>query len=132
MQSTSRAGADFPRRYRIVRGTEYRALYESGRKLHSGSFVLFGRENRLEHHRLGITVSRRVGGAVVRNRIKRLLREVFRTSRVEIPHHFDFVVNAKRDCRGIGYEALRREFLAAALRFGRPAVPEPAAERGES
>lgn len=109
----------FPWRHRIVRRADYHALYESGRKLYSENFVLFGRENDLDHHRLGITVSRRIGGAVVRNRIKRLLREVFRRSRGEIPHHFDFVVNAKRDCRKVGFEALRREFLAAARRFSR-------------
>jgi RNase P protein component len=89
----------FPWRHRIVRRVEYHALYESGRKLHSESFVLFGR--------------------VVRNRIKRLFREVFRRSRLEIPNHFDFVVNAKRDCRNVDLESLRKEFLAAALRFSR-------------
>ena len=113
--------AGFPRRYRIVRGAEYRALYDRGRKLHSTSFVLFGRENKLEHHRLGLTVSRKIGGAVVRNRIKRLFREVFRTTRLDIPHHFDFVVNARRDCRELGFEGLRREFTTAALRFARAA-----------
>ena len=121
--------ADFPWRYRIVRTAEYRSLYEQGRKTYSGSLVLFGRENKLEHHRLGITVSRKVGGAVVRNRIKRLLREVFRRSRTEIPHHYDFVVNARRDCRGLEYEALRKEFLGAALKLARPTEGPPAAER---
>jgi ribonuclease P protein component len=117
----SPAGADFPRRYRIVRGAEYRALYAQGRKLHSESFVLFARENALEHHRIGLTVSRRVGGAVIRNRVKRLLREVFRRSRREIPHHYDFVVNARRESRDRDYQALRREFLDVAGRLSRPA-----------
>jgi ribonuclease P protein component len=79
--------------------------------------VLFGRENTLGYHRLGLTVSSKVGGAVVRNRIKRLFREIFRKFSVEIPRYFDFVVNAKRGCATAGYEELRKEFLCAARKM---------------
>lgn len=104
----------FSHDHRIVRSSDFRALYSCGRRLHSESFVLFGRANNLVHHRLGITVSRKVGNAVVRNRIKRLFREIFRRSAAEIPHHFDFVVNAKRNCAVASYDSLREEFLAVA------------------
>jgi len=129
---TSAAGEGFPRAYRIVRGGEYRAMYAKARKLHSESFVLFVRENPLRHHRIGITVSRRVGGAVMRNRIKRLFREVFRRSHLAIPHHYDFVVNARRECRGRGYEALRAEFLAVAGRLAPRAAPAASEEAAEN
>lgn len=99
---------------RVVRAADYRSIYNDGQKLHSQSFVLFRRENNLGHHRLGITVSRKIGNAVVRNRIKRLFREIFRKSSANIPHHFDFVLNAKRSCVAVSYIALREEFLAAA------------------
>jgi ribonuclease P protein component len=106
----------FPRRHRIVHGAQFRAVYDAGGKLHSDKFVLFGRENTLGHHRLGITVSRKVGGAVVRNRVKRLFREIFRKSFADIPGHFDLVVNAKRSCAEARYAELREEFVAAARR----------------
>jgi len=107
----------FPRQQRIVRGSDYRAIYGTGLKLNSERFVLFGRENSLDRHRLGITVSRKVGGAVVRNRVKRLFREIFRKSSADLPKHFDLVVNAKRACADVSYSDLRAEFICAARRF---------------
>ncbi|NLV30563.1 MAG: ribonuclease P protein component [Acidobacteria bacterium] len=103
----------FPHHVRIVRTSDYRAIYRTGRKLHSGRFVLFCRENTLGHPRLGITASGKVGGAVVRNRIKRLFREIFRRSFHQIPSQLDIVVNAKSGCVGVDYDTLRTEFLAA-------------------
>ena len=109
----------FPRQFRIVRGSDYRAIYSAGLKLHSERFVLFGRENNLDHHRLGITVSRKVGGAVVRNRVKRLFREIFRKSSADLPNHFDLVVNAKRACVDASYNDLRDEFACSARKICR-------------
>lgn len=106
----------FPRRYRIVRSSDYGAIYRESERLQGQHFVLYLRANGLGHHRLGITVSRKVGKAVVRNRIKRLFREIFRRTCVEIPHYFDFVVNARPACAGAGYERLREEFLSLVRR----------------
>jgi ribonuclease P protein component len=109
----------FPHRHRIVRSTDYRAIYKTGKKIHSDKFVLFGRENEKGHARLGITVSRKIGCASIRNRIKRLFREIFRRSSAEIPGNLDIVVNAKSGCAGVGFPELRKEFIAAAKRMAR-------------
>lgn len=109
----------FHREARIVRSVDYFSIYKKGRKVHSDSFVLFGIENGLDHHRLGITASRKTGCAVVRNRIRRLFREIFRKSGDEIPYHFDLVVNAKAGCDQTGYHELREEFIAAARKICR-------------
>jgi ribonuclease P protein component len=81
--------------------------------------VLFGKPNNLGYPRLGLTVSRKIGGAVTRNRVKRLFREIFRRSCADIPCHFDFVVNAKRDCATASYETLRQDFTSAVIRICR-------------
>jgi ribonuclease P protein component len=94
-------------------------LYDKGRRLDAGKFVLFVRPNELGFHRLGLTVSRKVGGAIVRNRVKRLFREIFRRSSPELPCHFDIVVNAKRDCATATYAVLRENFLSAVRKICR-------------
>jgi ribonuclease P protein component len=103
----------FPHEVRIVRSSDYQAIYKAGWKIHSRRFILFVRTNGLGHSRLGLTVSRKVGAAVIRNRIKRLFREVFRKSYGEIPSQLDIVVNARSGCVGASYFELRTEFLDA-------------------
>jgi len=109
----------FTRKVRIVRSSDFQLLYKSGIRVNSRRFVLFGRENEVGCHRLGITVSKRVGNAVVRNRIKRIFREIFRKSRNDMPGQLDLVVNAKAGWAGAGYWDLREEFLAAARKICR-------------
>ena len=103
----------FPRYIRIVRPSDYQAIYKSGYKIYSSHFVLFGCGNDLGYSRLGITASRKVGGAVERNRAKRLFREIFRRSFHLIPARFDMVVNPKSNYSSACYEELRLEFLTA-------------------
>ena len=79
---------------RIRKRNEYQRVYVQGRKISSKSFVLFYLENGLERPRLGITVTRRAGGAVQRNRAKRLLREWFRSNRKELAP-LDIVINGR-------------------------------------
>jgi len=109
----------FPRRSRVLSPKEFRLIYDEGLRTQTRWFVLFSRSNGLGYHRIGITVSRKVGRSVVRNRIKRLFREIFRRSRSEIPESSDFIVNARRGCAEGGYRVLREEFLAAAHRVCR-------------
>jgi ribonuclease P protein component len=109
--------ATFPHSYRVVRGSDYRTAYKKGFKLDSERFVLFSRKNGLDHPRLGLTVSRKVGGAVVRNRVKRLFREIFRRSRAGISAPVDLVINAKRPCATAGYHELNEEFLILVRRL---------------
>ena len=115
----SKASEEFPRQHRILRPADYRAIYETGLKIHSKGFVLFVRNNDLDHDRLGITVSRKVGGAIVRNRIKRWFREIFRRHSADLPNHFDFVVNAKRGCGESTFSDLRAEFGSVVRRISR-------------
>lgn len=65
-------------------------------KIVTREFALFGRPNGLLHSRLGVTTTRKLGNAVVRNRARRLVREAYRTHRQELPSGLDlvFVVRA--------------------------------------
>jgi ribonuclease P protein component len=87
----------FLRVYRITRGAEFRRAYE--RRLTSGDdrLLVFVYPNGLTHPRLGLSVSRKVGGAVLRNRWKRCIREAFRLSREELPRGVDLIVIPRPD-----------------------------------
>lgn len=78
----------------------------------SKSFTLAGMPNAESSCRLGLTVSRKVGGAVQRNRVKRLLREVFRYNRQTLKPHLDLVVLAKPGIVDRTRAQLQDEFLA--------------------
>ena len=80
----------FPKRVRILRASEFERVFATRVSAAHGAIVLYGAVNELGHPRLGLVVSRRIGGAVERNRWKRLLREAFRLSKDQLPA-FDFV-----------------------------------------
>ena len=68
----------FPKHFHLRRPVEFSRVYDGGVKKHSRGFVVFRLDNNLEHPRLGLSVSRKFGNAVRRNRIKRHIREAFR------------------------------------------------------
>src|SRR5690554_6187995 len=85
----------FPRRMRLSGLRQFRNVYESGAYKHVGPLILYAAPNQLPYLRLGLSVSRRVGTAVTRHRIKRLLREAFRLSQHDLPGGYDIAVRVR-------------------------------------
>jgi ribonuclease P protein component len=75
----------FRARHRLTHAREFDAVYDAKARKSRGPLLVFTRPNDLPHHRLGLAVSSRLGGAVVRNRLKRLIREAFRLEQHELP-----------------------------------------------
>jgi ribonuclease P protein component len=82
----------FPKSARLLERREFLFLQQKGKKRHSPHFLVATAPAQGQHSRFGITTSRRFGNAVVRNRMKRLLREFFRTHRMFIAPACDIVV----------------------------------------
>ena len=80
------------REFRLRRGADFRRVYERKCSVADPVLILYACDNELGHVRLGLSVSRKIGDAVTRNRWKRLVREVFRKLRGELSGGFDFVV----------------------------------------
>ena len=124
MRRASRAG-DGPskgdqglrRADRLKKRYEFRQVQLTGRRIHTPHFLIVVQPNSLENTRLGITVTKKVGSAVQRNRIKRVVREVFRRNRHLFPPSHDIVFIAKRHVDAIGYDSLLNELRRAAMRL---------------
>jgi ribonuclease P protein component len=104
------AGERFPSSLRVRKRREFLRVQERGRKVTSGPLVALALANGTATTRLGLTVSTRVGGAVIRSRIRRRLREVFRRRRGELPTGIDLVLIARASAAESDYEALARAF----------------------
>ena len=82
----------YPRTLRLVRSADFDRVYRQRATASDGLLLVFADRNGLSHPRLGLSVSRKVGGAVVRNRWKRRLREAFRLNRSNLPPGVDLIV----------------------------------------
>jgi ribonuclease P protein component len=105
-------GEGFPKAARVRCRREYLALGKTGRRRHVPHFTLIA-SPAADHARLGITVSRKVGPAVVRNRLKRRLREIFRRHPTRLLPHHDVLVIAKAGAGELRYLAIARELEGA-------------------
>ena len=97
-------GGRAPKRRRLSRSAEFERVYRQGRSKGNRFLVLyaFPREDAgTEGPRLGLSVSRRVGGAVDRTRVKRALREAFWAEAGRLPAGADYVVVARPESRGL-------------------------------
>ena len=85
----------FPAHLRLKTPAEFKAVYDRKKSASDDALIVYAAENGLPHPRLGVSVSRKVGNAVVRNRYKRLFREAFRLLQHELPNGVDFVLIPK-------------------------------------
>lgn len=93
----------FPKKDRILKRFEFLEFYSLGKALHSPGFILVYKRGQAGGSRIGITASRKVGNAVVRNRIKRRVREYYRLHRMAVPVTWDFHVIAKKPASALSF-----------------------------
>ena len=91
---------------RLLRRSDYLRLARDGKRLQNRQFIAYICKNELNRCRLGITVTRKVGKAAKRNRIKRLAREYFRQNRHIFRDHWDISLIAKKESVDISNKAL--------------------------
>ena len=109
--SDDAANRTFPRASRLRARTLYLGVYDRGQRIHSTYFVLFGLRGATETSRLGITATKKYGHAVARNRIKRLVREIFRNHRTDLTTPIDIVINVRSNAKDQTFERLEADLL---------------------
>jgi ribonuclease P protein component len=98
----------FTKADRILKRSEFIALSKSGRRAQNSDFIAYFLPARYNQSRLGVTVTKKVGQAVERNRIKRFVREFFRLNRHCLSGKWDINIIAKRQSAGINSEKAYR------------------------
>ena len=112
----------FSKRQRIKNQTEFAAVLQEGKKYVCSDFVILTLETARDFQRLGIVVSKRVGNSVVRNRVKRSFREIFRQLPCQENNkmsHRDFVIIARRNASMVPYNELNLAVLKSFQWFER-------------
>ena len=107
----------YPPTARLRKRAEFLRLKDSARKFASRGILVVWQANDLAHARLGVTVSKKVGCAVTRNRVKRFVRETFRNNRSLLPA-VDLNVIARSEAASMDFHALQQELLKAFRHIG--------------
>ena len=114
----------FPKSVRLRKRADFVDLLNSKYKFVVKGFLVVWQYTDLANPRLGVTVSKKVGCSVVRNRIKRLIREVFRRHRLYIPA-VDLNVIARRDSALMGFQSVELELEKAFIQIGATTCSKP-------
>ena len=112
-----------PKAKRLAKRREFLRVYETSQKLFSRYAVLFFAPNGLPHSRIGITATKKLGKANIRNRLKRWTREIYRRQREPLgldAQSLDVVVNVKPNAREISFDEYSRDLGRVLARVGRP------------
>jgi len=124
-------GHRFPKEARLRKRRDFLKVQHKGRRLWGRQFIVYIRPGQTERSRLGITASRKVGGAVHRNRIKRWVREAFRTQPELFTTPIDIVVIAKRGIDDFSLHTIRDDLARVVSRYHDPNAPPEGGRRGK-
>jgi ribonuclease P protein component len=98
---------------RIRRKKDFISLYRNGSRFRGPYFNLVHFPNPLGHSRLAVVVSKKVGPAVTRNRVKRRLRDLYRRNKGLLPEPLDMIIVARKEIVGLAASELRAGYFQA-------------------
>lgn len=102
----------------LKRNNDFRRIYARGKSFAGGYTVVYASKNRLGFNRLGLTVSKSVGKAVVRNRLKRLMRESMRLMRDSVLNGYDIIVVSRNRAVGKSQQQIMKDIEYAMRKLG--------------
>lgn len=98
--------------YRLADRSDFSKVYRYGKSMANRQFVVYSYKNsEVEHFRLGISVSKKVGKAVVRNRMRRVIKEVVRHLAPRIEQHVDLVIVVRRGALELDYDGVSKSLV---------------------
>lgn len=106
----------------IKKNTQFQEIYNTNKKYFGKYLIVYIIKNNLTYSRIGVVASKKTGNAVIRNRIKRLFREVFRKNIENLKNNFDIILIAKKitgeNISDIKYKDINNDFIKILKREG--------------
>jgi ribonuclease P protein component len=99
------------KKYNIRKNSEFRAVYKRGKSFSNYLLVLYIYRNKSDFNRIGVSVSKKVGKSVTRNRIKRLIKECYRLNCDHISKGYDLVFIARNPAKGKSYKEIEKSMM---------------------
>jgi len=107
----------YNRDMRICISSDYNYILNNGVKYNSKSFILFCLKKKCGPTRLGIIASKKVGGAVLRNYLKKVFRDIYRNEYNNFRNSLDMVIILKKNAQNFSYSQLKSEFICISNRL---------------
>ncbi len=93
--------------HRLKKNNQFAYIYKKGERVHTDNFTLFVVKSRFECYKIGFSISKKLGKANKRNKLKRRMREI--AKRIDIPSFCNYVVLAKEKATELDFETLKEE-----------------------
>lgn len=98
--------------FRIKKNEEFQLVYKQGKSFANRQFVIYLlKKPDQENFRIGLSVSKQIGSAVVRNRVKRLIRETFLHLKEDLPSGYDFVIIARKPAAAMNFHEVKKSII---------------------
>lgn len=108
-----------PARMKLKSGDDFKRTYDAKCSVADPRLVVYAFANGLGHSRIGLSVSKKVGNAVERNRVKRMLREAYRLNQHDVPSGFDFIFIPRGPALTYSIDQWRESVIVLTRRAGR-------------
>ena len=99
------------KRFRVKKEKDFNAIFKEGKSFANRKFVIYRLENNEQHFRVGLSVSKKLGNAVMRNRIKRRIRHILIEHKNQLVENVDFVVIARKGVEILDYAEMEKNLL---------------------
>lgn len=116
--SGCRPKCEMRREARLTSREDYRSVYKRGKSVANKELVLYFLKKENNGKRFGISVSKKIGSAVVRNRVKRLIKETIRRNQESIKNGYDLILIARQPAREKSFHEVEKAFIDALKKAG--------------
>ncbi|KYZ75713.1 hypothetical protein AXX12_10920 [Anaerosporomusa subterranea] len=96
---------------KLRKNKSFQAVYKGGKSVSNRLLVLYMLPNQSNSNKIGFAAGKKLGNAVVRNRVKRMMREVFRLNRDKLPHGYDFILVGRKPVVEVKTQEVASAFL---------------------